>query len=103
MYAFMNAAVGVDGQIPTADKPLNEDITFDDLQYMIGERVVIKTNMNSRREGTLTGYNRAGIRLVLINRPGMELEIPKDTVVDVQVVWTKSQTAASSAAASGSK
>ena len=93
------AVIGVDGQIPSAEKPLNEDIAFDDLQHMIGERVVIKTTMNSRREGTLTSFNRAGVRLRLIDRPDMELEVPKSTVASVQVVWTKPQSAAASAAA----
>jgi len=91
--------IGVDGQVPTADKPVSEDVKFEDLEFMIGERVVIGTNMNSTRDGTLTHFNRAGIRIELRNRPGMELEIPKSTVRTVRVVWTKSQTAAESAAA----
>jgi len=95
------AVIGVDGEIPTAEKPLHEDIEFADLQYMIGERVIIKTTMSSTREGTLTAFNRAGVRLQLINRPGMELEIPKDTVASVQAVWTKSQSANAAASAGG--
>ncbi|HQW82664.1 MAG TPA: hypothetical protein PLQ74_12445 [Pseudomonadota bacterium] len=91
--------IGVDGQVPTADKPVIEDVSFDDLAYMIGERVIIRTTMNSTREGELKVFNRAGIRVSLRNRPGMELEIPRSTVAAVQVVWTKSQTAAASAAA----
>lgn len=93
--------IGVDGQVPTADKPVIEDVSFDDLAFMVGERVIIRTTMNSTREGELKSFNRAGIRVALRNRAGMELEIPRDTVKSVQVVWTKAQTAAAAAAAGG--
>lgn len=93
--------IGVDGQVPSADKPVVEDVSFDDLALMVGERVIVRTTMNSTREGELTSFNRAGIRVALRNRDGVELEIPKDTVKSVQVVWTQSQTAAESAAAGG--
>jgi hypothetical protein len=91
--------IGVDGQVPSADKPVVEDVNFDDLALMIGERVIVRTTMNSTREGELKSFNRAGIRVALRNRGGMELEIPKSSVKSVQVVWTRSQTAAESAAA----
>ena len=91
--------IGVDGQVPTADKPVVEEVSYDDLALMIGERVIIETTMSSTREGELKSFNRAGLRIALRNRPGMELEVPKDTVVSVRVVWTKAQTAAASAAA----
>jgi len=93
--------IGVDGQVPTADKPVIEDVSFDDLAFMVGERVIVRTTMSSTREGELKSFNRAGIRVALRNRAGMELEIPRSTVASVQVVWTKSQTAAAAAAAGG--
>ena len=91
--------IGVDGQVPTAERPVIEEVSYDDLALMIGERVIIRTTMSSTREGELKSFNRAGLRIALRNRPGMELEVPKDTVASVQVVWTKAQTAAASAAA----
>ncbi len=91
--------IGVDGQVPTADKPVIEDVSFDDLAYMVGERVIIRTHLRSTRDGELKSFNRAGILVSLRNRPGMELEIPRSTVASAQVVWTKSQTAAAAAAA----
>ena len=91
--------IGVDGQVPTAENPVVEDVSYDDLALMVGERIIVRTTMNSTREGELKSFNRAGLRVALRNRAGMELEIPKDTVRSVQVVWTKAQTAAASAAA----
>ncbi|HWT15186.1 MAG TPA: hypothetical protein VN581_05335 [Patescibacteria group bacterium] len=93
--------IGVDGQVPSAENPVSEDVSFDDLAYMVGERVIIRTTMNSTREGELKSFNRAGIRVALHNRAGMELEIPKATVKSVQVVWTRAQTAAAAASAGG--
>ncbi len=91
--------IGVDGQVPTAERPVVEEVSYDDLALMIGERIIIRTTMSSTREGELKSFNRAGLRIALRNRPGVELEVPKNTVSSVQVVWTKAQTAAASAAA----
>lgn len=91
--------IGVDGQMPTAENPVLEDVSYDDLAYMVGERVIIRTTMRSTREGELKSFNRAGLRIALRDRPDMELEVPKDTVKSVRVVWTKAQTAAAAAAA----
>jgi len=92
---------GEDGLVPTPEKPVIEVVAYEDLAFVVGERVIVRTSMGSTREGILKRYFNYGLK-VLVNERGREFEIdmPRTTVAEVKVVWTRAQGAVAPAPAS---
>jgi hypothetical protein len=86
---------GDEGRIPTPEAPVIEVVAYDDLAFVIGERVIIRTNLGSTREGILKRFFNTGLK-VLVNERGREIELdmPRNTIDEVKVVWTHAQGAA---------
>lgn len=92
---------GEEGLVPTPEKPVIEVVAYEDLAFVVGERVIIRTSMGSTREGILKRFFNTGLK-VLVNERGRELELdmPRTTIAEVKVVWTHAQgTPAASASA----
>jgi hypothetical protein len=83
---------GEQGLVPTPEKPVIEVVAYEDLAFVVGERVIIRTNIGSTREGVLKRFYNTGLK-VLVNERGreFELDMPRTTVAEVKVVWTKAQ------------
>lgn len=83
---------GEQGLVPTPEKPVVEVVAYDDLAFVVGERVIIRTNIGSTREGILKRFFNTGLK-VLVNERGreFELDMPRTTVAEVKVVWTRAQ------------
>jgi hypothetical protein len=83
---------GEEGLVPTPEKPVIEVVAYEDLAFVVGERVIIRTNIGSTREGILKRFYNTGLK-VLVNERGreFELDMPRTTVAEVKVVWTKAQ------------
>lgn len=81
---------GQDGLVPTPDKPVSEVVDFDDLSFVVGERVVVRTTHGSTRDGILKRYLNTSIK-VLVNERGREIELdmPRSSILEVKVIWTK--------------
>ncbi|MBK6728476.1 MAG: hypothetical protein IPG63_14780 [Xanthomonadales bacterium] len=61
-------------------------VAFDELEQYVGKAIQIKTNMRTTRKGTLKRFNRAGLIIADVSRGfSMEIDIPRSTVVEVQV------------------
>jgi hypothetical protein len=61
-------------------------ISYDQLDGHVGETVVVRTTLGSRRAGTLVRYTRTALRLKLDPRDGgVELDIPSSSVRAVEV------------------
>jgi hypothetical protein len=92
---------GEDGLVPTPEKPVIEVVAYEDLAFVVGERVIVRTSMGSTREGILKRFFNTGLK-VLVNERGREFEIdmPRTTVAEVKVVWTRAQGAVAPAPAS---
>ncbi|MBL8297326.1 MAG: hypothetical protein JNN30_03160 [Rhodanobacteraceae bacterium] len=61
-------------------------VSYEQLGAHIGERVVVRTTLGSRRAGTLVRYTRTALRLKLGPRDGgVELDIPSSSVRAVEV------------------
>lgn len=61
-------------------------ISYDQLGAHVGETVVVRTTLGSRRAGTLVRYTRTALRLRLDPRDGgVELDIPSSSVRAVEV------------------
>jgi len=86
---------GEDGRVPTPEAPVIEVVAYDDLAYVVGERVIIRTALGSTREGVLKRFFNTGLK-VLVNERGRELELdmPRGTIAEIKVVWTHAQGAA---------
>jgi hypothetical protein len=86
---------GDEGRVPTPEAPVIEAVAYDDLAYVEGERVIIRTQMGSTREGVLKRFLNTGLKVV-VNERGREIELdmPRSTIADVKVVWTRAQGAA---------
>ena len=91
---------GDEGLVPTPENPVIEVIAYDDLAFVVGERVIIRTSLGSTREGVLKQFFNTGLK-VLVNDRGrkFELDMPRATVAEVKVVWTRAQGAAAPAPA----
>lgn len=91
---------GEEGLVPSAEAPVIEVIAYDDLAFVVGERVIIRTSLGSTREGVLKQFFNTGLK-VLVNDRGrkFELDMPRATVAEVKVVWTRAQGAAAPAPA----
>ena len=83
---------GDQGLVPTPEAPVIEVVAYEDLAFVVGERVIVRTSLGSTREGILKRYFNTGLK-VLVNERGreMELDMPRNTVDEVKVVWTHSQ------------
>jgi hypothetical protein len=83
---------GEEGLVPTPEKPVIEVVAYEDLAFVVGERVIIRTNIGSTREGILKRFFNTGLK-VLVNERGREIELdmPRTTVSEVKVVWTRAQ------------
>lgn len=83
---------GEDGLVPTPEKPVIEVVAYEDLAFVVGERVIIRTSLGSTREGILKRFFNTGLK-VLVNERGREIELdmPRTTVAEVKVVWTHAQ------------
>jgi hypothetical protein len=83
---------GEEGRIPTPEAPVIEVVAYEDLAFVVGERVIVRTSLGSTREGILKRYFNTGLK-VLVNERGreMELDMPRNTVDEVKVVWTHAQ------------
>lgn len=61
-------------------------ISYDQLGAHVGQTVVVRTTLGSRRAGTLVRYTRTALRLKLDPRDGgVELDIPSSSVRAVEV------------------
>jgi hypothetical protein len=61
-------------------------VSYDQLGAHVGETVVVRTTLGSRRAGTLVRYTRTALRLKLSPRDGgVELDIPSSSVRAVEV------------------
>lgn len=61
-------------------------VAFDELERYVGKPIQIKTNMRTTRKGTLKRFNRAGLIIADVSRGfSMDIDIPRSTVVEVQV------------------
>jgi hypothetical protein len=83
---------GEEGLVPTPEKPVIEVVAYEDLAFVVGERVIIRTSLGSTREGILKRFFNTGLK-VLVNERGREIELdmPRTTVAEVKVVWTHAQ------------
>lgn len=87
------------GTMATPDAPIIESVSYEDLAYVVGEKIIIKTNLKSTRQGVLKSYFTTSLKLLAEERGRvMEMDIPRATVAEVQVVWTHPQGAAASSA-----
>ncbi len=91
---------GEEGLVPSAEAPVIEVVAYDDLAFVVGERVIVSTSLGSKREGILKRFFNTGLK-VLVNERGREIELdmPRATVAEVKVVWTRAQGAAAPAPA----
>ncbi|HSX63013.1 MAG TPA: hypothetical protein VLF18_22735 [Tahibacter sp.] len=61
-------------------------VSYDQLGGHLGETIVVRTTLGSRRAGTLVRYTRTALRLKLGPRDGgVELDIPSSSVRAVEV------------------
>ncbi|PIV35089.1 MAG: hypothetical protein COS34_03645 [Lysobacterales bacterium CG02_land_8_20_14_3_00_62_12] len=91
--------VGAEGAVATPETPVIETVNYEDLAYVVGEKIIIKTNLKSTRQGVLKRYFTTSLKLLAEERGRvMEMDIPRASVNEVQVVWTHPQGQASSAA-----
>jgi hypothetical protein len=61
-------------------------ISYEQLGAYVGEKIVVRTTLGSRRAGTLVRYTRTALRLKLGARDGgVELDIPSSSVRDIEV------------------
>lgn len=61
-------------------------VAFDELEKYVGKPIQIRTNMHTTRKGTLKRFNRAGLIIADVSRGfSMDIDIPRSTVVEVQV------------------
>jgi hypothetical protein len=61
-------------------------ISYEQLGAHVGEEIVVRTKLGSRRAGTLVRYTRTALRLKLGARDGgVELDIPSSSVRDIEV------------------
>jgi hypothetical protein len=83
---------GEEGRVPTPEAPVIEVVAYDDLAFVVGERVIVRTSLGSTREGILKRFFNTGLK-VLVNERGREIELdmPRNTVDEVKVVWTHAQ------------
>ncbi|UXI66417.1 hypothetical protein [Tahibacter amnicola] len=66
---------------------LFEPVTFEKLPQHVGHELLVKTTLGSRRSGTLVRSTSTSVRLRLSAKDGgMELDIPRDTVEEMEVV-----------------
>ena len=83
---------GDQGQVPTPEKPVIEVVAYDDLAYVVGERVIIHTVLGSTREGVLKRFFNTGLKVMVDDRGRQfELDMPRNTIAEVKVVWTRAQ------------
>ena len=71
-----------------APKPSGpQTVSFDELEQHVGKQISITTNLRTTRKGTLKRFNRAGIVIEDSSRgAAMNIDIPRSTVVSVQVL-----------------
>ncbi|TDR37389.1 hypothetical protein DFR29_12552 [Tahibacter aquaticus] len=63
-----------------------EVVSYEQLGGHVGEEIVVRTTLGSRRSGTLVRYTRTALRLKLDSRDGgVELDIPSSSVRDIEV------------------
>lgn len=63
-----------------------EVVPYDQVGSHLGQQVVVRTTLGSRRAGTLVRYTRTALRLKLDPRDGgVELDIPSSSVRDIEV------------------
>ena len=87
------------GAIATIDKPVIETVAYEDLVYVVGEKIIIKTNLRTTRVGVLKRFLNTSLR-VEVNERGrkFDIDIPRSTIAEVQVEWVHPQAPAASAA-----
>ena len=63
-----------------------EVVSYDQLGSRVGQEIVVRTTLGSRRTGILVRYTRTALRLKLDSRDGgVELDIPSSSVRDIEV------------------
>lgn len=83
---------GEDGRVPTPEAPVIEVVEYDDLAFVEGERVIVRTQLGSTREGVLKRFLNTGLKVVVQERGReIELDMPRTTISEVKVVWTRAQ------------
>ncbi|WP_257388942.1 hypothetical protein, partial [Tahibacter caeni] len=70
-----------------AHEPAVAVVSYEQLGAHLGEDVVVRTTLGSRRAGKLVRYSRAALRLQLAPHDGgVEFDIPSSSVRDAEVV-----------------
>ncbi|MGE3105427.1 MAG: hypothetical protein AB7K14_09285 [Lysobacterales bacterium] len=90
------------GAIATIDKPVIETVAYEDLTYLVGEKIIIKTNLRTTRVGVLKHFLNTSLRIEAEERGRkFDIDIPRNTIAEVQVEWIHPQ--APTAASPGKK
>ncbi len=71
-------------EVPVAGKEIEEKLEYSDLARYVGKTVRVRTTFKTVRTGTLLKYTDAALTVKLPDREGgMELSMPRSTVVEV--------------------
>lgn len=84
--AILAAAAPFAGLSAQAHEPVMAVVSYEQLGAHLGEDVVVRTTLGSRRAGKLVRYTRAALRLQLAPHDGgVEFDIPSSSVRDIEV------------------
>lgn len=80
------------GAIATINKPVIETVAYEDLTYLVGEKIIIKTNLRTTRIGVLRRFLNTSLRIEVEERGRkFDIDIPRTSISEVQVEWIHPQ------------